>query len=187
MSGFSRRRRLAFAFYLSVATLFLVLAFSIGTMLQKRDVFAKRIATLPKFSFAPVDSNILVPNLAPNGALWLIFIQSDCDYCVAELENITRSKDLNGITIWLVSSEPREVLKAFSVKHSLASVPNLLLLMDTDNTASRQLSVSSLPSSFLYGSDKRLIKRYQGIIDVETVLSDLNSQVSDRRPYEKYD
>ncbi|TDE18652.1 peroxiredoxin family protein [Dyadobacter psychrotolerans] len=162
-------RTLAVVFILAILG---YLSFGIYTKSRKKAEVSARISTLSPFSFNSIDGRKITNKHISGKPLWLVFFDTNCEYCRMETENILKAGEWKDIQIWLVSAEPLDSLSAFAAKYRLNSLPHVQVLNDTHHAAFLTFNVTSFPASFLYDSNGTLIKQYKGVVKVETVLKD---------------
>ena len=162
-------RTLAVIFILTILG---YLGFGIYTKSKKKADLSARISTLSPFSFNTIDGRKVTNKHISGKPLWLIFFDTNCEYCQMETENILRAGALKDIQIWLVSPEPPDSLSTFAAKYRLDTLPHVQVLNDAHHAAYLTFNVTSSPASFLYDSNGALIKQYKGVVKVETVLKD---------------
>ena len=112
---------------------------------------------------------------AAGRSIWLIFFHTTCDYCRMEAESMADTEGNDSIDIWMVSTEPAGKLSSFSRRYGLDNRKNVRFFSDTTGVALQLFDVTSVPSSFLYNSDGKLVKAHRGLIKMEAVLKQLNS------------
>ena len=148
------------------------LGFGIYTKSRKKAEVTARVATLSPFSFNTINGEDVTNKEIFGKPLWIIFFDTNCEYCQMETENILKAGELEDIQIWLVSPEPLDSLSAFTKKYKLDTLPHVQVLNDAHHAAYLTFNVTSSPASFLYDSHGALIKQYKGVVKVETVLKD---------------
>ena len=148
------------------------LGFGIYTKSRKKAEVSARISSLSPFSFNTINGEEVTNKEVSGKPLWIIFFDTNCEYCQMETENILKAGELSNIQIWLVSAEPLDSLSAFAKKYKLDTLPHVQVLNDTHHAAYLTFNVTSSPASFLYDSNGILINQYKGVVKVETVLKD---------------
>lgn len=140
--------------------------------IQKRNL-ADKIAKLPELNFISAKTKSVAPYSVSVRPLWLIFFNTECDYCRMEASDIRGNSSLAKLNVWLVSSEPPDILQQFGRQYGLDTLNYVSILNDTTDAAGRVFNARSAPSSFLYDQEGKLIKSYTGLIKSEAVVRDL--------------
>lgn len=146
------------------------LGWGILVKIQARHETAGRIARLPPFRFKTLSGETITQQHTGEKPLWLIFFHADCEYCQMEAKTIQQqSAHLKHLSIWLVSPEHTDTLKAFSRRYGLDTLPNVQLLHAQNHDHLRTFGVHATPSSLLYRPDGSLIKQVTGIVSPKAV------------------
>lgn len=158
-------RRKIVAAMMAAALIFIVfLVYRIyASVLAKREV-AKRIAVLPEFDFKTLDGKIFhrghIPNDIPTA---LIYFNTSCPHCNAEIEDIlTHSTLLDSVYFLVISRQKPELLSQFFHEKKLDDWNNIVVLADTRDLFPKTFGTAMVPTLLLYGKDRRLVKIFKG-------------------------
>lgn len=146
------------------------LGWGVVSKVQVRRETAERVAHLPPFRFQAVNGQVVTPAQTGEKPLWLMFFHADCEFCQMEAQHIRQQgQQLQHLSIWLVSPEPIDTLRAFGRRFGLDSLPNVKLLHATNHDHLRTFGIRVTPTSLLYSPDGSLIKQFNGVVKPEAV------------------
>ena len=109
----------------------------------------------------------------PDQPTVIMYFHPECEHCQYESGEIGRQKEqfekVNTILITPDDSTTR--VEAFASRYRLWDVDNLTILMDRNRRFKSHFGTTVIPSLFIYGSDKKLLKMYKGEIQMKAVIS----------------
>ena len=106
--------------------------------------------------------------------LSIIFFNPGCNHCENEAEEISKYRNkLSTSEILMVSLSPRDSIKAYAKRHKLEGIPNIHFATDSLAKATILFGVQSIPTTFIYGSDGKLRKRFNGEVSIKALLKEL--------------
>jgi peroxiredoxin len=147
------------------------LGYGIVHKITAKKAVAARTSQLPIFRFEGLDGKIIASTDFKNKPVWLLYFDSDCEFCLMQLSDIQQhSSQLSHIKIVLVSSENSLALRECKQKYGFGQWPNLTIARDTTHLCTTLLGMTTTPSSLLYGADGRLVKKYNGVVKSEVVM-----------------
>lgn len=165
------KRKLAFILLLMVLSAIGFLGYSIYNRLEEKEAIAERIATLPEFSLANLEGEIVQSkNPAKKASLILTYFNTECHFCQGEIRSMQQHEPLQDqAIIYLVSDEPFDVLKQFSKEFKLDSLQTIQILWDGNRKVKELLGITGVPSTFVYDADGHLIKSFKGETKAEVL------------------
>lgn len=101
----------------------------------------------------------------------LIFFQPDCDHCQREAQGI--QKNLAGFastTLYFITSAPMNEIQKFAEDYKLGNEPNVHFAFTPARDVFDNYGPISTPSIYIYSEEKRLVKSFNGEVEVEKVL-----------------
>jgi peroxiredoxin len=113
----------------------------------------------------------------------LNFFATWCRYCVSELPELDSAESAlrkERMDLFLISSEPKEVLEEFMRKNGYS----FQVLLDEGGRVSALYGVSSIPRTFLIGKKGDILYSKRG--EIRSVDQDLIMQLHDRQPRKRY-
>ena len=158
-----------------IVIVFLVYRIYAG-VLAKRET-AKRIEVLPEFDFKTLDEQIFhrenIPNDIPAA---LIYFNTSCPHCNAEIEEIlTNATLLDSVYFLMISRQKPELLLQFVQEKQLAGWKNIAVVADTQDLFPKTFGTAIVPTLFLYEKNRRLIKVFKGEASVIAIRKALFS------------
>lgn len=159
-----------------IATVFLFLlivsiAFMVRQIIQNQITRSIEVYRIPNLALSNLNGEkINIYESSQNQYILLSFVQSDCDFCLEEINQLSDSIDLvKDMKVFLISSEPTKQLE---ILNSLITNERIILLSDKGNAFTRIFKVNNYPSLFLFDKDKNLIKYFKGSVSVSEIASE---------------
>lgn len=147
------------------------IAYKILDKLQYKKQIAKRIETVPFFSFKATDGSRFTQKELTNNPLIFIYFNSDCDYCESETIKIKeRLNEFKNFQLIFISIEDRLSIMRFAKKHQLNNQANIVFLEDVKGEFSEIFNANSTPYTLVYDGNKKLLKKFRGATKVDDIL-----------------
>jgi len=165
--------------YLVAIVLLVVAYFLLSHTYQSRQskiAITNRIQSLQHCSFESVNGGaIYIDKFNPDQPTVIVYFHPECEHCQYEASEIGKQPErfakVNMIMITPDDSTKR--VEAFAIKYRLWEVDNLAILLDRKNQFKNQFGASAIPSVFIYGSDKKLLKMYNGEARIDAIINNL--------------
>lgn len=128
--------------------------------------------TVSSINFGVVDLDTIWGRKPVYISFWAIW----CSSCVKELDRINKIKDSLGIFVIAVNEDG--LRKSSSVLNFVkAKRWNFPVILDDGQSLMKAFGVAALPTSFLYGVDKSLLKKFTGFSEGDLkVIKELISE-----------
>jgi len=130
---------------------------------------------MPGFRFYDLSGNDFSKATLRENDTAIIYFNSECEHCQYEIkaikENIEQFANSN---IVMVSGESREAILAFAKEYELSEYSNIHVLEDKDDTFFSTFGSNMVPSIFIYGKNKMLIKHFKGETKISAILKYLH-------------
>jgi len=145
-----------------VFAVFLVYRIYAG-VLTKREI-ARRIEVLQEFSFETLEGKSFNHNDFPNDMpVALLYFNTDCPHCSAEMDDIQRHPTLlDSVYFLMISRQKQERVSQFVHEKNLLSWKNIAVVTDARNLFPKIFGTAMVPTLFIYGKDRRLVKIFKG-------------------------
>ncbi len=174
--------------YLTIVALVVMLVFVVllGARIREgvkaRRAIVARVATLPKFELATLeDQRFGSENLPTDQPVILVYFTTVCPYCQSELSSIRQHGELKKKGSFLmISRESLDVLRQYQETEELDKEQSMPILWDSLGAVHRQFGVSIVPSTFIYGTDRRLVKKFTGETSADVIYRVLMEAVADQ-------
>ena len=164
----SKKKGLLLAFSLIVVGLLCYLISRIVYKSNQKTNAKAAIAQIPNFSHK---ENVLKTNIP---SVFIAF-HPECEHCQQEAKRINeKQKELLNINIILFTSATDSLITAFSKKYGLDTLKNVHILLDTGSEMYQKFGVQTIPSVFIYNTEGKLLKLYEGETKIEAILKVLN-------------
>jgi thiol-disulfide isomerase/thioredoxin len=139
---------------------------------NEKEAHANSIKEVPEFSLQLWDSSfVAVGGNYTKKPLVLIYFNSECEYCKSEAREVVENKkQLEGIDLLFISSEPLPHIKQFGDNIGLSDLPNALFGKIDDETADKILGITSAPQLFIYNKEGKLTKQFKGSTKIEAII-----------------
>ena len=144
----------------------------------KKESGAK-IQTLQHFSFESINGGqIWIDGFNPEQPTVIIYFHPECEHCQYEASEIGRQPERFGKVnmIMITPDDSTKRVEAFAIKYRLWEVDNLVISFDRKNQFKNQFGVSAIPSVFIYGSNKKLLKMYKGETKIDAIINSIDNR-----------
>lgn len=164
------KRKIVFIILLVVLAMISYLGFSIYEQLQEKQAVEERIAALPQFLVADLNGNEFSSENVKRASLILTYFNTGCEFCKAEIRGMKEHELLQQSTsIWLVSDEPKNILKEFAATFELDSLQSIQVLRDKNQEVRKMFGVKGVPNTFVYSENGKLLKSFKGETKAEVL------------------
>jgi peroxiredoxin len=140
---------------------------------QMKKAATGKIQTLQHSCFESLHgAQICLDGFNPNQPTVIIYFNPECEHCQYEATEIGRQPKRFAKTnmILITPDDSTKRIEAFADKYKLWQVDNLVILFDRNGQFKKQFGTSVVPSVFIYGANKRLLKQFSGEVKMEAVL-----------------
>jgi thiol-disulfide isomerase/thioredoxin len=165
--------------YLVAIVLLVVAYFLLSHTYQSRQskiAMTNRIQSLQHCSYESVNSGaIYIDEFNPGQPTVIIYFHPECEHCQYEASEIGKQPERFGKVnmIMITPDDSTKRVEAFAIKYRLWEVDNLAILLDRKSQFRDQFGASVIPSVFIYGSDKKLLKMYKGETKMDAIISSI--------------
>lgn len=168
------RKGIRRALMLFVSAGFVLIIIGIANRGHQRIIEENRINSLPSFTAVQTDgSSFNTSDLRPRPLL-MIFFHPDCKICQYEIQELIKIlPEMNGVSVILISHAPVDLIDTFVRSTGLKKFSDLTILYDPDFKIRELFYVNTVPTSFIYNARLNLVKRYEGEVKIETILTKL--------------
>ena len=115
---------------------------------------------------------ICLDGFNPNQSTVILYFHPECEHCQYEATEIGRQSDRfsKANLILITPDDSVKRIETFADRYKLWQVDNLVILFDRNGQFKKQFGTSVVPSVFIYGANKRLLKQFVGEVKMEAVL-----------------
>ncbi len=162
----------ATAFAASMLAIYIVLGYNA----QKR--IAEGISQLPPANFQSIDGQMVaLTSFDPNKAVVVRYFHPDCGYCQYEASEIAAyANHFSEIQIIMVTPDDSiQRVSQFATEYNLYEIDNLIILIDPNQKFQQTFGKATLPSTYIYDRQQKLLVRFQGETHPEAILKVLNT------------
>ena len=127
---------------------------------------------VPSFSFLLTDSTtrLTTDSIKPGRPFMLFYFNPDCPYCKAQLQEIIQHRaQFSNTTIYLLSNDPVNVVRAFFNEHQLNKYDNFITGVDYSNFLSGYFYITQVPYLAIYDNERRLREVFIGKTDINII------------------
>jgi len=150
------------------------LSYTIAIKLMHKSEVAKRVKTLPDFSFKTINGNTFTHKDLKTIPTIFVYFNSDCDYCKSEATKIrNRLSDFKGTQLIFISYESKENIINFAKTYKLLGQDNVIFLEDNKGVFSQIFDVNSIPYIVIYNSNKEFKRKFKGATKIDKILKEL--------------
>jgi thiol-disulfide isomerase/thioredoxin len=105
------------------------------------------------------------------GKTILIFFQPDCDHCQREAEEIQNNlAAFKNSNLYFITSYSLQEIEKFANDHRLLGYANIYFAGTSIESILNNFGPIKAPSIYIYSSEQKLIKTFNGEVRIETVL-----------------
>lgn len=142
---------------------------------QKPEIAAP--STLPDFTLNDIEGKANgIHELAGNKPTLFIYFSSTCHLCQDELGSISkRIDDFKDYNLILTTVQPKEEMIDFVDELGIKEKPYVHFLLDADMNVATYYQIRSVPSIYVYNTEKQLVAEYVGITDLDLLLKNLST------------
>ena len=174
--------------YLTIAALVVMLVFVVllGARIREgvkaRRAIAARVATLPNIELETLEGQCFSSeDLPTDRPVILVYFTTVCPYCQSELSSIRQHAELKRKgSLLMISRESPDVLRQYQETEGLDEEQYMPILWDSLGAVHKQFGISIVPSTFIYGSDRRLVKKFTGETSADIIYQVLMESISDK-------
>lgn len=151
-----------------------VLVYKIVVKVNRKKECERLTQALPAYTFTLAHGGTMHTKSLEDKPTAVMFFNPGCEHCEYEGEALSaNSGSLKEKEILMVSLSPRDSIKAYAKRHRLERIPNIHFATDSLAKATILFGVQSIPTTFVYGSDGKLRKRFNGEVSIKALLREL--------------
>ena len=134
-----------------------------------------QILSMPEFDFISVNNTDSIKKQMHNTHVIIInYFNTNCDFCRHEIRDIISYQDLfKNMCILLISDQSIDTLKKFNETIKMDSFPSINICKVDYLSFTDKFGNVLPPTTFMYDSNKRLIKKYKGQIRAPVMANDI--------------
>lgn len=143
--------------------------------IQKKKYYYERIKEMPSFEFYSDNKLFTNKNLKDEYSTVFVFFDSECEYCVSQLNSIIDNiAYFNNCQILLISLDPLEYSNNISIKNkSILHEYNVFILEDRKMLLSEVFYIDLIPTTLIYNKNRKLLKKFNGQTLAEKIIKEL--------------
>jgi hypothetical protein len=141
--------------------------------IRRKALMEKSIQSLPAFSFRRQDGGLFDNSRIDPSAERILFdyFNPDCEHCQYMAGEFVRNADrLSHYQLILVTIADSTSVDQFRKTYGLDKVRNLVILRDTKFAFAGIFGPSMIPAFYLYGPDRKMIRKVLGETKMENLL-----------------
>ena len=157
-----------------VFVIFLALFFVTGIIIkvQKQRLSDERISRFPSFSFMTLSKRPFISSEIKEGPVLLVHFHPECEHCQYEISEIFKSNIPKSFSkVILISSANPDSIKTFLNQFNYTDFKSAIPLVDTAYSFQEIFGKGSIPSSYIYSKNLKLIKAIHGEVKPENILN----------------
>jgi peroxiredoxin len=160
-----------------VCSALLYMPYKIVTTVKTKKRIDKQREILPDFEFLTVRGiRFGIHNIVKDSPLVIVFFNSECFHCINELEcMINNAGSLKKANVLLVSEQPLSKLQELYEEYKFYRYPQFELLHTDYQYFISLFGNVSIPATFIYNGNNRLLKMFTGEVSIETLKEIINN------------
>jgi len=144
---------------------------------QKKKSKVEALKNIPTFSVNDINGNSLTNHNLPEGNKVLVYFNPDCEYCQAEMDELTKINKKHPDINWIMfTDKPLNEIKKFAEKYKLDKTKNITWCNDPKSEVYLKFAMTGIPYFLGYNSENKLVHRSTGAIKLEKILSNFNEK-----------
>ncbi len=146
------------------------LTYSIMNSMQAKEKLVQT-TPMPDFTFQTLDGNSFgKQELAPGLPTLIMHFDPGCDHCEFEAQELVQHIALfNNTQVLMVTASDKESTERFADNFGLKSLPEITILLDTDEQFFNAFGSITTPCSFAYNKDFELVEYFAGSVKMEVL------------------
>jgi thioredoxin-related protein len=170
----TKNRVVLLALILLFALSFYLLYYKIQLKENKKEWYS----AIPVFQLKTLNGNIVTESaLQKNSPVLFLFFNPDCDLCRNEMKEIQLRQDaFSFCQIVFFSTASADKILSFLDEISFIPLPNMLFLTDENEDLTKNMDVRTSPALYIYNRKGKLIKRFDGSVKIETLITYLSEK-----------
>lgn len=143
---------------------------------QARKEIGERIKTLQHCSFESLNGGqIFLDEFDKRKPTVIIYFNPECEHCQYEASEIGKEAEqfAKANMILITPDDSVKRVEAFAAKYQLWEVDNLTILLDRGKQFKNRFGTAVFPSTFIYGTDQKLIKIFRGETRMDAIINSL--------------
>ena len=144
---------------------------------QKKKSKIEALKSIPTFSVKDINGNTINNNNLPDGNKVLVYFNPDCEYCQAEMDELSKINDKHKDVNWIMfTDKPLDEIRKFAEKYNLDKAENIKWCNDPKSEVYLKFAMTGIPYFLGYNIENKLVHRSTGAIKIEKVLKDFNEK-----------
>ncbi|WP_162088318.1 peroxiredoxin family protein [Chryseobacterium aquaeductus] len=164
-------------FAVVIPILFIGLMIYLFTNFQNKKTKVEVLQTIPTFSATDINGKSVTQNNISKGNKLLVYFDTNCEFCHAEMEALSKINYLHKDVQWVMfSSQSIEEIRKFATKYSLQNAENIQWCTDPKAEVYSKFAMKGIPYFLGYNSENKLVHRSTGAINIEKVLASFDEK-----------
>lgn len=167
------RGKFKFLLTLAIALVLMLLTIGIVVKFRQQAAIKQRVSELPIFCMKSVDSTTYCTSeISKATPVLLMYFHPECDLCATEATQLyANAGKLSEVSVVMVTNASYAQALQFYNEYQLFEVPTLRILLDTEDSFHSYVGATGVPTTFVYGRQHVLKKKYSGEVKVSTLLN----------------
>lgn len=140
--------------------------------IAEKNTLAKQYMQVPVLELGNLEGGFeLLNGLGRDINKVIIYFNTHCDFCQFELKELEKKvPEFENTEIILVSAEPLDSLREFNQDLEFDLYPNAGIYHCPYDTLQKYFGKLVAPTTFIYGADKILLKKFNGATRIDDML-----------------
>lgn len=144
---------------------------------QKKKQKVDALQNIPAFSVKDINGNTYTNNDLPIGNKVLVYFNPECEYCEAEMEELSIINDKHKNINWVMfTDKPLDEIRKFAEQYHLDNAENIKWCNDPNSEVYLKFAMTGIPYFLGYDAENKLVHRSTGAIKIEKVLVDFDGK-----------
>ena len=144
---------------------------------QKKKDKVDALQSIPAFSVQDISGKTVTQNDLPKGNKILVYFNPDCEYCRAEMEELSRINEKYKDVQWIMfTDKPLNEIRKFAEQYHLDKAENIQWCNDPKSEVYLQFAMTGIPYFLGYNTKNKLVHRSTGEKKKKKVLADFDEK-----------
>lgn len=146
--------------------------------IHHREIVANQLQKMPDFNFKSINGGKVLnrSSLNPDKSTLFVFFDSNCEYCLFELEELNKNiEKFENTTVVLFSAQPNDTIKKFISSPKFENFDRSFIGTNNYNNIEESFGNLMTPTSLIYDKNKDLILIFKGATKITQLLEALKN------------
>lgn len=158
-------------------------------VIAEKKTIEDQIRQIPKLELNTLEgASVSLYSFDNEVRIIVLYFNTRCAFCQFELKELKRRvPEFIDTEIVLISAEPLDTLRPFDNKLQFDLYPNAGIYHCPYDTLYKYFGKLIAPTTFIYGTDKKLLKKFKGATRIDDMLSVIEQEMINNGDHPMYE